>query len=330
VCHFGTLFCIIYAMETVESFASRVKEEIASVAWEDEQIRSLLSAFCKINGHYRYSNGKSLLEISSENSKVAKSLYVFIKKIYGVNVSFAYTKGINLNKKVKYHILCEEPDYILGDLEVDFFNEKIPHNAIATNELLAAYISGAFMCCGSVNNPTSSNYHLEFSFSSETYARWFSKLVNRATFGKLDAKIIKRRNNFVVYLKKSDQIADLIILMKATESALEYENIRVDRDFSNIGNRLLNLDSANLKKTMEASKRQVEEIKYFVEEIGWDSVTNPKLKILMKLRLEHEDATLEELREMLSDELASEVSKSNINHMFRHIHSEYIKIHGAK
>ncbi|OPZ32938.1 MAG: putative sporulation transcription regulator WhiA [Tenericutes bacterium ADurb.BinA155] len=80
-------------------------------------------------------------------------------------------------------------------------------------------------------------------------------------------------------------------------------------------------------KTLSAGKRQKEEIQYFVNTIGWDRIDNPKLKALMKLRLDHEDATLDELADLLSEELTSSVSKSNINHLFRYLHSEYQKAH---
>ena len=66
-----------------------------------------------------------------------------------------------------------------------------------------AYLAGAFLSCGSVNNPETSNYHLEMSFNEEEFAQFIADLINRF---ELNAKIIKRRNKYVVYLKSSEKI----------------------------------------------------------------------------------------------------------------------------
>ncbi len=309
------------------SFAQEAKEEITRQPWSDELKRSLLSSYLKINGHILLSGGKESLELSSENAQIAKTLYSFIHGLYGVPLRFAYTRGIGFHKRVKYHVIVEEPSDILSDLEVDFLEGKIPHNAVANDELTAAYLAGGFLAAGSVNDPRSSNYHLEVALSDENYAKWFSHILNKVQAHQFASKVARRRNQSIVYIKRSDQISDFLVLVGAPDSCLKFENVRVDRDFANVGNRLQNLDSANFVKTLSAGKRQKEEIQYFVNTIGWDRIDNPKLKALMKLRLDHEDATLDELADLLSEELTSSVSKSNINHLFRYLHSEYQKAH---
>ena len=138
-------------------------------------------------------------------------------------------------------------------------------------------------------------------------------------------------------MKKSAQISDFLILIGATNSALEFENVRISRDFSNIGNRLSNLDAANLAKTNKAAISQIEDIKIIDEIIGIDAIENNKQKELMKLRLEDEDASLQELAYRLSERIDSTVSRSNINHLFRAIHVKanqyrdiYLKNHERK
>ena len=73
------------------------------------------------------------------------------------------------------------------------------------NVVRRAYLAGAFLSCGSVNNPETSNYHLEMSFNEEEFAQFIADLINRF---ELNAKIIKRRNKYVVYLKSSEKIGD--------------------------------------------------------------------------------------------------------------------------
>lgn len=219
---------------------------------------------------------------------------------------------------------------ILNDLGVDFFAPSFPKNLVGNPEQAAGYLTGAFLAAGSVNDPSSSNYHLEISLSDEEYAKSLSKEWNKLASHQFDSKIVTRRHHYVVYLKRSDQISDFLILLGAKEACLHFENMRVDRDFANIDNRLSNLDTANYGKTAKAAERQIKEIRYFVDLLGYDKIDNPKLRSLMKLRLAHEDASLEELAEFLSEELATTISKSNVNHLFRYLDEEYRKAKNGK
>ena len=310
-------------MPNTLSFAGEVKEEIARHPLPDTAIRSLLSSFAKASGEIHISGGQEELDLSTERANVAKFLYLSFRQVYGVSPRFAYTKGIGFRKRVKFHCLVPEAEYILSDLQVDFLSGRLPKDLTSTAEQAAAYLAGAFLAAGSVNDPSSSNYHLEIAFSDQTYANWIAHLLNRVFSHNFTSKVTKRRSQFVVYLKRSDQISDFLALIGAQESCLKFENVRVDRDFANIGNRLSNLDGANMSKTLKASERQAEAIEYFLSKDGWAHFDNPKKKALMELRLEHRDASLDELREMLSERLASSVSKSNVNHLFRSLLSEY-------
>ncbi len=311
-------------MEKRTSFAFEVKSEIASKNWEDSCKRSMLSAFARINGSLRISGGRDELDLATESAPIAKMLYTHVHSLYGVGERFSYSKGIGFSRRTKYHCLVAEPDMVLGDLEVDYFSSKIPANVVASSEQEAAYLAGAFLAAGSVSAPASSNYHLEIAVTDPSYAKWLSHLLNKTQNHQFTSKVIKRRNQWVVYLKRGDQVSDFLILVGASESCLKFENARIDRDFANVTNRLHNLDAANMGKTVSAAERQVKEIVYFKNHpTELASFNNPKLEALMDLRLAHPDASLNELAELLSEELASEVSRSNINHLFRKIHEEY-------
>ena len=309
------------------SFAREVKEEIARGEYSDEQKRSRLSALAKISGGLRLSGREETLDISTDVAAVAKAIYRDLVDLYGANARFAYTRGVGARARIKYHVLVEDPRLILGDLEVDFLTDKIPHNAVANDSLSAGYLAGAFLAAGSVNDPKNANYHLEIALGKEAYAKWLQKLINRVNGHHFNAKVAPRRKQWVVYLKRSDEISDFLILIGAKQSCLKFENAKIDRDFANVDNRLQNLDEANFGKTQEAASRQLMEIRFFAER-GYQDITSPKLRILMGLRLAHEDATLEELAELLSEEIASTVSKSNVNHLFRKLHALYLEHHG--
>jgi DNA-binding protein WhiA len=154
-------------METkTQSFASLVKEEVANLllSASDEAKRSFLASFVKINGHIKISDGKETLDLASESAAIAKCVYEALSSLYGVPVRFAYTRSAGFLKRVVYHVVVDqEGQDILNDLGIDLLEGKLPKYSYATPELAAAYLAGAFLACGSVNDPKSTNYHLEMA-----------------------------------------------------------------------------------------------------------------------------------------------------------------------
>jgi hypothetical protein len=300
------------------SFTRRVKEEIVTKPFSEERLRSLVAAFIKVNGRMEIKNRHVAILLQTENAKIAKFIYLIIQRIYGINIRFSYEKSMKFKKRTTYNVIIDqEAEYIMGDLEISFLEGKIAKNIVYNDDMIGGYLGGAFLASGSVNSPRSSNYHFEISLNDENYAKWFLKLIEKYKGGSFHPKVIKRRDSFVVYLKKSDQIADFLILMGATDASLEFENTRIDREFANIGNRLQNLDTANYTKTMNSSHRQLADIKAIDEILGIEHLANEKQKILARLRLQNEDATMDELAALMGDKMGEVVTKSNVNHLFR-------------
>lgn len=307
------------------SFSESVKEESAHEERDEAEKRSLLSAFLRINGYLRLSGNEASLDVASESSAMAKAIYLYLHDLYGVSARFAYTRSSGFLKRMVYHVMVEnEAEDILNDLGIDYFSMENPKFLTSNAKEIAAYLTGAFWAKGSVNSPTSSSYHLELSLGDESYAKWVAKLYQRYPNHPFNAKVISRRSRYVVYLKRSDEISDFLILMGAKKQCLEFENVRVERDFENQTNRLSNLDAANYRKSLNSGERQVEEIRFFVERLGWSAFDdNEKMKTLLKLRLAHPDASLSELARMLSTALNTDISRSNVNHLFRELDAQY-------
>ena len=308
-------------MQAKVSFTQKVKEELCTIPFSDEHLRAFLAAFIKVNGHLTFSNGKSMIVCKTENAKIARFIYHSIDRIYGLTPRFSYSKEMNFKKRVTYSVVIDEGDFIIGDLEISFLEGKISKNIVCNDDMISGYVSGAFLASGSVNSPKNSNYHLEISLNDESYAKWFSKLLYKYKGTEFTPKVVLRRSNYVVYLKKAQQVADFLSMIGCVDKTLEFENIRIDREFSSIGNRLQNLDSANYEKTTSASKKQIKDIMIIDKVLGIKNVQNKKQQLLMKLRLEHDDFTLFELAQEMTKELGEEISKSNINHLFRAIHT---------
>ena len=173
-----------------------------------------------------------------------------------------------------------------------------------------AYLRGVFLMTGSVSDPSKS-YHLEIVFQREEDARMVVSLMESLGFG---AKVSTRKGRFVVYLKESEQISDVLGAMGATGSLMELENKRILRDIAGKINRQVNFESANLRKTGVTSKRQTEDIEFIEKTIGLSSLS-ASLRQAAQLRISMPDASLQEL----SDASEPHVGKSGINHRLKRL-----------
>ena len=166
------------------------------------------------------------------------------------------------------------------------------------------------MQSGSISDPEKF-YHLEIVFTENEDAVRIQKMIEG--FG-LGAKIAKRKGNYVVYLKEGAQIADMLRIMEAPLALMEFENIRILKEMRNSINRQVNCEAANLGKTISAAVKQVEDIKYICSTIGLEQLPEG-LAQTAKMRLEHPEATLKELGELMDPPLG----KSGVNHRLKNL-----------
>ena len=310
-----------------QSFTRKVKEELCSNEYpSQDRLRALLAAYIRINGSLVFRDKKSYLSLSSENAKISAFIYKTLNDIYKSDARLIYETKTNLGKNRIYTIEIQEAsETILEDLDISFLEGKISKNIVRNDDTISGYLAGAFLASGSVNSPSTSNYHLEIALNSENYAKWLSKLFSKYHNSDIEPKITKRREQFVIYFKKSDQISNFLIMIGAVTSCLEFEEARMNRDLVNSANRLTNMDTANMKKIYETGLRQVEEIKVIDKALGIENITNAKVRLLCSLRLENESASLTDLAMLMSEKLGKDITKSNINHLFRSIHEMYLR-----
>ena len=315
-------------MRSKTSFTSQVKEELVTNSYpSSDRLRALLSAFIRINGSILFRNKKTLLQLNMENAKIGKFIYQTINDIYHTDAELIVKENQKFSKNKSYSILIDESsEGIMDDLEISFLEGKISKNIVKNDDTISGYLAGAFLAAGSVNSPVTSNYHLEIALNSENYAKWLAKLFGKYKNSNIEPKITQRRDQYVIYFKKSDQISNFLIMIGAVSSCLEFEDVRADRDLNNSYNRLTNMDTANMKRTIETGLRQVEEIKLIDQLLGIDNIKNIKERELCKLRLANESASLQELAEMMSEIFKKTITKSNINHLFRSIHELYLRL----
>ena len=291
------------------SFSSQVKEELALITNEYE--KDEISALFKCAGNITISNQQMLLIFKSENSKIAQKVYRYMAQHYQVKLKTTISKMMKLNKKTIYSVIVlEKVQHIIEDLGL--LNDLNLKDILKNENRVRAYLAGLFMGCGSVNSPTSSTYHLELSVSDEAFAEDILKLLAKID---IPAKIIKRRAQYVVYVKKAIKVADFICNIGATNTYLMFEDIRIQRDFYNNNNRVNNCDIANFVRTNVASKSQLADIAQIEKYVSLQSL-GEELALLCQLRKENPEDSLKNLADKFNQITNKSITKSGINHLF--------------
>lgn len=305
------------------SFSSTAKNELSRLPiTKDHCALAELSALVRMCGTIQILGENKLnLKFNTENAAIARRIFSILKLLYDTDVEVMVRRNRQLKKNNNYLVGVSDINISMNILvDVGFIKSdgsnifhpdyKMPESIIKRRCCKRAYIRGAFLGGGSISNPEKT-YHLEFVIHSEEYAQDLCKLIN--SFG-LNSKVIQRKNSYIIYIKEGEQIVDLLNIIGAHTSLLELENIRIMKEMRNNVNRLVNCETANLSKTVNAAVRQVESIKLIQEKIGLKRL--PKnLQEVAELRLSYPDESLKELGEMLNPP----VGKSGINHRLRKI-----------
>ncbi|WP_239255286.1 DNA-binding protein WhiA [Listeria ilorinensis] len=299
------------------SFASETKKELTNIEVTEAEAKAELSAFIRMNGALSFSNGLLVTDVQTENAAIARRMYQLLKRLYDVPIELLVRKKMKLKKNNVYIVrLKVKAQQILEDLHIvgDGFTitKSIDRGFVKKRSAKRAYLRGAFLASGSVNNPETSSYHLEIFSVYEEHNEAICALLNQFD---LNARVLERKNGFITYLKEAEKITEFLSIIGATTALLHFEDVRIMRDMRNSVNRLVNCETANLNKTINAAVRQIDNIRFIQQTVGLESLPE-RLREIAELRVTHEDVSLKELGEMLP---GGAISKSGINHRLRKI-----------
>ena len=177
-------------------------------------------------------------------------------------------------------------------------------------ESMKAFIRGAFMGAGSINNPENS-YHLEIAVSNEENLNFLKKQLENFD---IHAKTLITANKFSVYLKEGEEISKLLALIGANKAVMQFEDIRIQKEMRGKVNRIVNCETANLNKTINAAIEQIGAIKKLQKD-GRFNKLDDNLKEIAMLRVENPDMSLVELGKLLK----KPVGKSGVNYRLKKI-----------
>lgn len=293
------------------SFSSDVKEEL--LKHNDLARHCIIASLCAIInlcGEYSIANGDNYVVISSENDKVIELSARLIAKLFGCKSDVTA-----LDNRPAIVLLGEQADNVLsaaGFTGRGSLTEEEPINPliVAGDCCKRAYLKTAFICCGSVTDPEKT-YHFEFVNNDYYHALNLKSIISG--FG-IEAKIIERKNHYIVYLKEGEQIVDMLNLISAHKALMEYENKRIIKEVRNNVNRIVNCETANLNKVVLASVKQREAIEYIKNKVGF-SYLSEQLEEIARVRLDNPNMSLKELGEQLTPP----VGKSGVNHRLKKI-----------
>ena len=291
------------------SFTSRIKNELV------ESELSKLEQVSELSGLLKNSiDNSSKLNITTENAAIARLIFNRLKNNYDALIRVSVKKGYNYNKNYIYGLeVYKKVDSIIKDLSLD---TVVPNSYLIDDEdTKRAYIRGVFLACGSVNDPKTSQYHMELSFDNLEYANFINDILDSYN---LNSKILKRDSRFIVYIKESEKITDFLRIIKATNALLYYENIRIYRNRNNKINRINNCEQANVDKIIQSAKNQIDDINCIIKRDAYQ-LLDDKVKVAADYRLKYPEESLTELSRIMTMETGTSITKSGLHHRFNKI-----------
>ncbi len=300
------------------AFTSEVKDELSHVRPSCSHCqRATLAALVRIDGTlYLSGSGKYRLEVVTDSVSIARLAKQLLNDIYDLRTNLTIRRSV-LHQTPNYLIEApnqpglEESLRDMGVLADSGGLEMHLRPAIIEKECCsAAYLRGAFLGSGFISNPKGT-YHFEISFAAEPIAEDVARIFVEKG---IPARVSRRRNSYIVYLKSGDSIADFLAFTGAHTSALHFEDARLYKSIRNDTNRATNAEIANQRKTVNAFMEFQEAVEALrqAEALGRLS---PALREIVRLRLEHPDASLKSLGEMLNPPL----TKSAVAHRVQRI-----------
>ncbi|MBP3237824.1 MAG: DNA-binding protein WhiA [Lachnospiraceae bacterium] len=293
------------------SFSADVKTELAGVFPAKKDAAAELSAIFSAKGLKIDPENTGLLYLEDENFLLVKKVFTILKKSFNIRMSVFVRKFRKRNKDI-YGIR------IYGIKDEKKLKEILGFRENPSS--MAAFLRGCFLACGSVNDPKRS-YHLEFLLRKDEDAARLSKMISGLGY---ESRRTERKGEQVIYIKDSSVISELLAVMGAGISMMNYENERAMNETRGVINRRVNCELGNLRKSTEAGQKQLSCIEIIREHMGLENLPDG-LREIAELRINNPEASLQELGEMMTPPLG----RSGVNHRLQKLMgiAENITVH---
>ena len=275
------------------SFSSDIKEELSKV--NNLKNKTILEA--EFLGYIltgNTTNSEDVLEFITENEFNIERFY---RILFNLEIEYdPEVKGKVFVATIKKNEKVEK----LMEIKLD-----------QNEEIQKAIVKGAFLGAGSITDPNK-QYHLEILFQERSNAEYVLNICKN--FG-VFLKVLENKNKVQLYIKDGEEISKFLALLGANRGVLSFEEVRITKEIKNNVNRLVNCETANLNKIVNASVNQVNDIK-LIQKLNKFEELPEDLKEIAILRLENPDMSLKSLGELLENP----IGKSGVNHRLQKIH----------
>ncbi|MBR4670026.1 MAG: DNA-binding protein WhiA [Butyrivibrio sp.] len=302
------------------SFSSDVKEELVGHVGTSRhcQLAEIAAIISAIGYVEVSSDGQKKLFLQTDNEQIVRKFFTLLRKAFNIGTSILEKDAdIKANGRIYRPVPIEESvleaclravKLVTPEGELKDIREGISPMVTKNSCCKRAFIRDSFLCLGSISDPNK-GYHLEFVCDHEVQAMRLQEMIESFD---IEARIVKRKKYYVLYVKEGSGIVDLLNIMEAHVSLMNLENLRIVKEMRNSINRRVNCEVANITKTVNAATKQIEDITYIRDHYGFDNLQD-SLREMAEVRLEHPDATLLELGSYLEPP----VGKSGVNHRLR-------------
>jgi DNA-binding protein WhiA len=300
----------------LSSYSTEVRNELARIVAEQECCNlAELASLMRMGGTMLIGGNRNLgVNFSTENAAVARKVLTLLKGGFHLKTEVLVTRARRLKKNNSYMIKVVPSPVVtellaaLGIMSGDGLNVGRDIGILRKACCRRSYLRGAFLGGGSVNKPEG-DYHLELVTDNPDFAKTLVRLMK---YFSLPVGMTERKNDHVVYLKDGDAITSFLRIIGAHNALLAFENVRVVKDMRNQINRLVNCETANLQKTVNAAVRQVRCIELIAKRTGLNKLPE-SLQEAAQIRLAHPEAALQELVDLMG----GRIGKSGMNHRLR-------------
>ena len=293
------------------SFSNDVKNELSRIETNDVAgDKAELLGLLRMSGAIVIRGMNVGIHFSTENAALARRALQLLKSNYQVQTEVVITRSRRLKKNNRYQVQVIPSPQVstaLFELQLLSVESDLKNPLLENHDCKRNFLRGAFLGGGSISRP-SSDYHLEMVTENEDFAHTIIKIMQSFS---LKAKLTDRKNEYIVYLKDGESIINFLSVIGAHNAMMELENVRIVKEMRNNVNRAVNCETANLNKVVKAAVRQVRCIHYIDAHMGLAELPQP-LQEVAKLRLEHQDVSLNDLVEY-----SGGLGKSGINHRLK-------------
>lgn len=298
------------------SYSSDVKDEISALP-----LKNLIEQMYELEGMLRLASEIIIeadgikISFQTANANVARRFLNLLKNYIKCDISIASKKVNRLNQNNIYYInINSMSDALLEEFGL-LTNSPNTDEIVSSSETIAAYLRGAFLVKGSVNSPSSSNYHLEIYTTSSEESVFIQALMNHFD---LNAKITKRRDNYIIYMKALESIKDFLRIIGSVQAVFKLEEAQIERELHSNVQRKLNIEVANDSKALKSAQEQLKYIRYIEYNYQLEKLDG-RLLLIMKVRKQNPEASLNELIDILKNEYGEIITKSGLNHRLQRL-----------